>query len=137
VSVKTNFILSYKNLLKLINLDLKPDSLPKTLNIDRESFLAMLRATLRGINVHEEWYRRTYADVDAAIKSGRYRSAKQHFVENGYFEGRRPGPILVDENWYKAEYPDIAEGIELGDIASAQAHFDDHGYEEGRLPSDY
>jgi hypothetical protein len=110
--------------------------LPKTIKIEREAFLSFLRTALRGIQVDEVWYRRVYPDVDSAIKDGTYKSAKHHFVENGYFEGRKPSLIVVDEKWYKAAYPDIAEGIELGDIRSAQSHFEDHGYDEGRFPSD-
>ena len=97
----------------------------------------MIKHLLRGVHVDEEWYRRTYDDVDAAIKGGAYESAKHHFVEDGYFEGRRPCPVRVDEAWYVATYPDVAEGMELGDIQSAQEHFDQHGYREGRFPAAY
>lgn len=134
MSGTTNFIVPYKNLMKIIGVD--PVDVPKSVKIERESFLLFLRTALRGIQVDEVWYRRVYPDVDAAIKDGTYKSAKHHFVENGYFEGRRPSPIVVDEQWYKTAYPDIAEGIELGDIRSAQSHFEDHGYDEGRFPSD-
>ena len=42
--------------------------------------------------VDEAWYRQTYPDVDEAIRQGREVSAKSHFVEQGYHEGRKPVP---------------------------------------------
>ena len=58
-------------------------------------------------------------------------------VENGYFEGRRPGKAAVDDEWYQQAYPDIADGIEFGEIASCQEHFDQYGEAEARLPREY
>ena len=37
-------------------------------------------------------YRRAYPDVAAAIDSGSFESARQHYIEHGYFEGRSPCP---------------------------------------------
>jgi hypothetical protein len=42
--------------------------------------------------VDEVWYRETYPDVDEAIRIGRETSAKSHFVDQGYHEGRKPVP---------------------------------------------
>jgi hypothetical protein len=71
------------------------------------------------------------------MQRGEFKSAKHHFVENGYFEGRRPHKFEIDEEWYLVTYPDVADGIEAGHIASAQEHFISNGYAEGRLPSEY
>ena len=59
---------------------------------------------------------------------------RQHFVDDGYFEGRRPFAMPIDERWYLTENPDVADSIRRGDIPSAQEHFDQDGYREGRLP---
>lgn len=135
MSGTTEFVTPYENLLK--SADLSPSRLPATVKIERESLINIIKSLLRGVHVDEEWYRRTYTDVDAAIVAGSYTSAKHHFVEDGYFEGRRAGPVVVDEAWYKTVYSDVAEGMELGEIQSAQSHFEEHGYREGRLPSAY
>jgi hypothetical protein len=66
-----------------------------------------------------------------------FKSPKHHFVENGYFEGRRPAQFEVDVEWYLTTYPDVADGIEAGKIVSATEHFLSNGYAEGRLPSEY
>jgi hypothetical protein len=38
----------------------------------------------------EEWYRRQYPDVDAAVKCGVIETAHMHFIQYGFFEGRSP-----------------------------------------------
>jgi hypothetical protein len=94
----------------------------------------LIRTLLSGIEVDEAWYLQRYPDIADAIKVGLTRSAKDHFLNNGYFEGRLPFPVVVDEAFYFAQYPEIAEAIRQGIVESAQKHFDEHGYKEGRLP---
>lgn len=102
--------------------------------VSYEDFVKILKTLIRGIEVDEAWYVRTYEDIGNAIKEGIVRSARQHFIDDGYFEGRRPFPMEVDERWYLKENPDVAESIRTGTIPSAQEHFDKDGYSEGRLP---
>jgi hypothetical protein len=103
-------------------------------NVAYEDFVKLLKLLIQGIEVDEAWYARTYEDIGGAIKNGIVRSARQHFVDDGYFEGRLPFPIQVDETWYLAENPDVAESIRTGVVDSAQEHFNKDGYSEGRLP---
>jgi hypothetical protein len=121
----------------LENLGVKAIAESASVTVAGSDMLQLIRLLLRSVAVSEAWYRQTYPDVDDAIQSGEYKSAKHHFVENGYFEGRRPGPMTVDEEWYLNTYPDVADGIENGEISSPQDHFQDHGYAEGRLPREY
>jgi hypothetical protein len=74
--------------------------------------------------------------VAEAVRAGTFKSAKDHFVNNGYFEGRMPFPIQVDERYYLSRYPELAESIRREVIASGQQHFDENGYLEGRRPYD-
>jgi hypothetical protein len=103
-------------------------------NISYENFIAILRTMIRGVEVDEAWYLRTYEDIASAIKQGSVRSARQHFVDDGYFEGRLPFPMSIDERWYLSENPDVAESIRKGVVETAQDHFTKDGYREGRLP---
>jgi hypothetical protein len=103
-------------------------------NVSYENFVDILRMMIRGVEVDEAWYASTYEDIGNAVRDGVLRSAKRHFVDDGYFEGRLPFPILVDERWYLAENPDVAESIRKGLVDSAQDHFSKDGYREGRLP---
>ncbi len=95
---------------------------------------AVIRTLLLAIPIDEDWYRREYPDVALAIDRGECSSAKQHFVDEGYFEGRLAGPVEVDEKWYLSEYDDVARGVASGDFVSARNHFYEHGLSEGRLP---
>jgi hypothetical protein len=103
-------------------------------NLSYEDFVKILRTLLAGIEVNEAWYLKTYEDIHSAIRDRIVQSAKQHFVDDGYFEGRLPFPIDVDERWYLTQYPDVADSIRKGDVPTAQGHFDQDGYREGRLP---
>jgi hypothetical protein len=103
-------------------------------NMAYEDFVKVLRTMIAGIEVNDAWYLRTYEDIAAAIRDGIVKSSKQHFVDDGYFEGRLPFPIVVDERWYLAQNPDVAESIRQGIVTTAQSHFDQDGYREGRLP---
>lgn len=100
-------------------------------------FLEIMRSLLRGIDVDEDWYFREYPDVQEAVRSGIFKSAKHHFLENGYFEGRKPGRCEVDEEWYLITYPDVSTAIDAKLVVSATDHFHSSGYEEGRLPSEF
>jgi hypothetical protein len=105
-----------------------------SIELTQDQLFELIRGLLTSIVVDEEWYQVKYPDVAEAVKAGLVRSAKEHFIRSGYFEGRRPGKVLVDDEFYVATYPDAAEGIEFGDFVSAQEHFERHGWTEGRLP---
>ncbi len=102
-----------------------------------DEVVEVLKLLLRGVPVDERWYLGKYPDVAEAVRAKVFKSAKQHFAEVGYFEGRQPREFEVDEEWYLDKYPDVAEGIKSGLIKSARDHFLSYGYEEGRLPSEY
>ncbi|MBN8874553.1 MAG: hypothetical protein J0H67_17080 [Rhodospirillales bacterium] len=103
-------------------------------SLSYENFIKLLKLMIAGTKVDETWYLRAYEDIGGAVKEGVLPSGRHHFVNDGYFEGRLPGPLKVEEAWYLKQYPDVAESVRVGNIASAQAHFDRDGYREGRLP---
>jgi hypothetical protein len=99
-----------------------------------EDFVTILKLMISSTEIDEEWYLRRYEDIAQAVRNGDIASAKRHFVDDGYFEGRIPAPLAVDGDWYLSEYPDVAESVRRGDFTSAQQHFAEDGYREGRLP---
>lgn len=103
-------------------------------SIKYDDFIKVLRMLLAGVNVDEAWYLSTYEDIARAVRDGTLASGTQHFVDDGYFEGRLPFLIAVDEKWYLERNPDVAESIRKGIVDSAQQHFNMDGYREGRLP---
>lgn len=106
-------------------------------NLSLDEFKEIVKLLLRGVDVDEDWYLSENPDVAQAIKSGGFKSARHHFIEEGYFEGRKPYRFRVNEPWYLTTYPDVAESIKAGRSLSPQQHFLEHGYSEGRLPSEY
>ena len=103
-------------------------------NVSYEEFIRILKLMIAGVQVDNDWYVQAYEDIGKAITDGIVKSAQQHFVDDGYFEGRLPFPMQVDETWYLQHYPDVADSVRRGALPSAQAHFDEDGYREGRLP---
>ena len=107
---------------------------PQRVQMEYDDLLDYIKLLLRSVAVDEAWYLARNPDVAQAIAKGNYRSAKHHFVEDGYFEGRMPYEFKVDEVWYAGHYPDVAAGLKEGVFDSARQHFLSHGYMEGRLP---
>lgn len=99
-----------------------------------EDLQQMIRTLLTVVEVDEAFYLSRYPDVAAGIRQGDIRSAREHFVDHGYFEGRLPYRIEVDETWYTETHPDLAPSIGTSEYATAQDHFDGPGYAEGRQP---
>lgn len=102
--------------------------------ISEDFFLALIRSTADKICVDEEWYKYNYPDIALAIAEGHFQSARQHYVEFGFFEDRLPRFIEVDAEFYLTQYPDVNAGVQAGTISSAQWHFEHYGFREGRLP---
>jgi hypothetical protein len=128
-----NYLVPFASLKKTLPVVSSKGHLKVDLSYD--AFLGIIRQILQAVPVDEAWYRATYPDVAEAIAFGEYRDAREHFIQHGYIEGRRPFPMQVDEAWYLGSNPDVIEGIESGRFESAQAHFMQHGYEEGRKPA--
>jgi hypothetical protein len=103
-------------------------------NCSYENLVEMLRRVIIGVEVDERWYLERYPDIAEAISQGLVQSARLHFVNDGYFEGRLPFPIHVDEPYYLEQHPGVADYVRTGILESAQQHFDENGYAEGHLP---
>jgi hypothetical protein len=103
-------------------------------SVSYQDFVNILKLFVSGVEMDEAWYLEQNPDIAKAVKDGKIRSARQHFIDDGYMEGRLPFRLEVDENWYLTQYPDVAAGVREGVLESAQTHFEDRGYVEGRLP---
>ncbi|MEI7714419.1 MAG: hypothetical protein WCI94_23535 [Rhodospirillales bacterium] len=99
-----------------------------------EEAQGMIRALLSAFDVDEAWYMEQNPDVASGVRDGSIRSAREHFVDHGYFEGRPPFSVKIDEKWYLEQNPDVAETVKRGEYKSAQDHYDGPGYREGRMP---
>jgi hypothetical protein len=62
-----------------------------------EIFVQLIRRLIADVQVDEKWYLESYLDIADATRQGVVASAKVHFVQDGYFEGRQPFAIAVDD----------------------------------------
>lgn len=107
------------------------ESVPNMTNADVKALIMRL---LIMVDVDEPWHLAQYPDIAEAVRDGRTKSAREQFINNGYFEGRLPFRITVQEAWCLSQNPTVAQAVADHQIESAQAHFETLGYREGRLP---
>jgi hypothetical protein len=69
-----------------------PRALEAPAAVEPARLIELVQLFLRAVPVDEERYARVYPDVAEALADGSLPSAKAHFVEFGYFEGRSPSP---------------------------------------------
>jgi len=102
-----------------------------------DAFVRLVQLMARSVDVNEQWYLAQNPDVAEGIRQGQFRSAKHHWIDFGYLEGRLPYELTVDSNWYLTNYPDIAEAVNAATEESALSHYRRTGFLEGRIPGGY
>lgn len=78
-----------------------------------------------------DWYLERYPDVAAAVEAGLI-TVQNHFLMNGRYENRSPGP-LFDVELYLRNNPDVMEAVQQG-LTTPYDHFVQFGLDEGRRP---
>jgi hypothetical protein len=66
--------------------------------VDSEALRQVLRQFIQRAVVDEAYYLRTYPDVAEGIVAGYVGSAREHFIDQGYFEGRSARPDPADDS---------------------------------------
>ncbi len=82
------------------------------------------------------YYLATYPDVAAAIASGDFESAHQHYFYFGDTENRKPN-AWFEPAYYKAQNPDVVAQLFPNDpfyFYNTLEHYSGYGKGEGRLP---
>ena len=98
-------------------------------------FKFLLRIAVAHSEINLTGYLNANRDILDAAKLGRVPDPRSHYVDFGFFEGRRGATPAVDETWYRRNYSDISAAIRSGTITSGSDHFDQIGAEEFRAPS--
>lgn len=112
-----------------------------SISISREGFRELLAShvEMKTKDFDSSWYLKQYPDIAKSVMAGNIASAKTHYIQYGYVEGRLPGLKNADVEGYIARYPDIS--TRLGQLkgkkrtAAAMEHFVKFGYREGRVIS--
>ena len=93
---------------------------------------AILTAAIAQLPFDEDFYLATYPDIKDAYHAGRITDLHEHFVEDGYLEGRLGTMPEFDVEFYTSTYPDVADALASGDLTSAFEHYVRAGCYEGR-----
>jgi hypothetical protein len=97
---------------------------------------AILTAAIARLPFDESFYLATYPDIREAHSGGRINNLHEHFIEDGYLEGRLGTNPAVDEDFYREIYPDVARALDSGKVASAFDHYIAAGCSEGRYANE-
>jgi hypothetical protein len=106
-----------------------------TLEIPVSMFKFLLKIALANGEFNLAGYLAANRDIQDAARKGQVPDPKVHYINFGFFEGRRGATPAVDEAWYRRTYTDIAAAVRQGAITSGSEHFDTIGAEEFRSPS--
>lgn len=104
----------------------------ETLTMSRTGFLALMQELLAFADFDEAWYLSTYKDVADAVARKEFKSARDHYLNYGYFEGRLPTAKDFDAGFYAKQYADVVKAMKSSDPKKLLEHFISHGYAEGR-----
>jgi hypothetical protein len=95
----------------------------------------LLRGALAAMPFDEERYLHHNPDVASAVFRGEIKSGHEHYLVDGYFEGRDG----VDDAFVEAAYlelnPDVASAVAAGIFASGHEHYVAKGVFELRGPN--
>ncbi len=108
---------------------------PPRMAAARAAIRALLQEAVARAPFDEDAYLASNPDVATAIRRGEVASAHEHYVTNGYFEGREGAGPGFDEAWYLKRYPDVALAVKAGQWLSGWQHYRSEGMFEWRSPS--
>jgi hypothetical protein len=94
----------------------------------------LLQAALLQSDFDEKSYLEANSDVAEAVRRGRVKSARVHYLTTGYLECRNGGHPAVDEGWYLSTYQDVGKAVRAKKTDSATVHFAETGAREFRAP---
>jgi SAM-dependent methyltransferase len=63
-------------------------------DVEMAAMRTVLRRLIETAPFDEAFYLQRYPDINAAVKAGKLKSGKAHFIDNGYFHSRMAQPML-------------------------------------------
>lgn len=119
------------------HLSITPDSLNANNKIAVHPAIIRFLITqcLKHMDFNLDTYLLQNPDISSALKNRELKDAFDHFVNYGYFEGRKVPTEKFDEKWYLSKYPDVADALDKKLLASAQEHYELCSKEEMRAPN--
>lgn len=105
------------------------------LSVSRGLLRRLIQVALENTVFDAEKYLAANPDLRDAWKNKQITDLHKHWVEAGYFEGRRASTPDVDEKFYLLKYPDVRQAVEAGKIRDGAEHFVSSGEQELRIPN--
>jgi len=109
---------------------------PEHVSVNAQTLRVLLQFVALAADFDEAYYLAENPDLAAALESGLITDARLHYVQAGFFEGRRASKLNIDQAWYRKIYPDVDAAIREGVIASPESHFAERGEIEWRAPNE-
>lgn len=94
----------------------------------------LLQEAVARVPFDEDDYMASNPDVATAIRRGEVSSAHDHYITDGYFEGREGAGSAFDEAWYLKQNSDVALAVKSGHWTSGWQHYREVGMYEWRSP---
>ena len=132
------YVPSYAFIARAMGLPVEsPETAPDGhVTIDAKTLKLLLRFVALSADFDEATYLTENPDVAEAFEAGKIGDLRQHFIDFGFFEGRKAATPKFDEDWYLKIYPDVADSVKEGAITSARVHFLNRGEVEMRSPNE-
>ncbi|MEO0818762.1 MAG: hypothetical protein AAFX86_15850 [Pseudomonadota bacterium] len=105
----------------------------KKISMSREDLLGIFSSIAEAYPFDEDFYLEAYPDVKNAIEAGAAPSARDHYINSGFIEGRVGSPELFNAEVYRQNNPDVASAFEPGDDEALLQHYVHLGCREGRV----
>lgn len=119
--------------LLLEGLEITERSLSEPIAAVSTQFLRFLLSELaRGAPFDAGWYGTQYPDVREAGSALGADWLHNHFITQGYFEGRLPQEPALDADWYFRHYADVWAAYSAKLLDTLREHFLSQGWTEGR-----
>lgn len=116
--------------------DVWPSDHPVTACIRHYLQNVRARFTAPNLAFNEFWYRNFYPEVEDGIRTGRWRSGWDHFLEYGAHHEFDPA-FWFNHHWYGKRYPETRQAVKDGSIGSLFEYYLTHGIPQDHSPSLY
>lgn len=111
------------------------DPVTETIAVPIPLFRRLLQIAIESGYGNDEQYLADNPDVASGVRRGEIDSGLNHYVEHGYFEGRKNPSINLDESYYLRQNPDVARAVKSGVLSSGRHHYEEDGVLEFRSPN--
>jgi hypothetical protein len=131
-----NYFPEYEAMCHSLCIDINNQPKDNRIAVTSGFLIALMKVALESSPFRESDYLKFNPDIAEAQRRGDIGDLHRHFIDHGYFEGRRAYAFKVDEDWYLKVNLDVALAVRERDIESAVEHYHLSGEHEWRAPNE-